>query len=102
MPLFQQTAQRAADLFLQRLTPDWVPLWDFDAPPNQVRLGLRTVVGGWAGLDKFAVASHEQVATCRWPVEVQEQLRRRHAQQYCPLLPTLLNPGQPTTCTRWV
>lgn len=68
MPLFQQTAQRAADIFLKRLTPDWVPLWDFDAPPDQVRLGLRTVVGGWAGLDKFAVASrpraggHVQVA----------------------------------------
>lgn len=34
--LFRTTAQRAADLFLKRLTPDWVPLWDFDAPPSQV------------------------------------------------------------------
>ena len=35
-PLFRKTAQRAADLFLKRLTPDGVPLWDFDAPPSQV------------------------------------------------------------------
>ncbi|KAL4448644.1 hypothetical protein ABPG75_005863 [Micractinium tetrahymenae] len=34
-PLFLATAQKAADLFLKRLTPDWVPLWDFDAPKSQ-------------------------------------------------------------------
>lgn len=26
---------RCSGLFLKRLTPNWVPLWDFDAPPSQ-------------------------------------------------------------------
>ena len=34
-PLFLSTAQAAADLFLGRLSQDWVPVWDFDAPSEQ-------------------------------------------------------------------
>lgn len=34
--LYLTTAQRAADLFLKRLSSDMVPLWDFDAPKSQV------------------------------------------------------------------
>jgi unsaturated chondroitin disaccharide hydrolase len=34
-PLFLSTAQAAADLFLDRLSKDWVPVWDFDAPQGQ-------------------------------------------------------------------
>jgi unsaturated chondroitin disaccharide hydrolase len=38
-PRFLNTAQRAADYFLQRLPPDHVPYWDFQAPeiPNEPR-----------------------------------------------------------------
>ncbi|PSC67721.1 glucuronyl hydrolase [Micractinium conductrix] len=32
---FRRVAGKAAELFLKRLTPDWVPFyWDFDAPAN--------------------------------------------------------------------
>jgi unsaturated chondroitin disaccharide hydrolase len=38
-PRFLETAQRAADYFIQRLPADHVPYWDFQAPeiPNEPR-----------------------------------------------------------------
>ena len=38
---------RCSGLFLKRLTPNWVPLWDFDAPPSQVGVHPSRVKAAW-------------------------------------------------------
>lgn len=59
---FWQTAQKATDIYLQRLPDDYVPYWDFDAPqiPNESRDASAAAIVASALLEMSVLAENKE------------------------------------------
>jgi len=59
---FRWTAEKVADAFLDRLPPDGVPLWDFDAPPDHPKDASAAAVAASGLWDLSMLASTPEKA----------------------------------------